>query len=847
MKRNLPLKSFLTAVLLTVLCLGAGAQSFWTQSDGPYGISLWNFFITEDGTYYGGASDGKLYRKLPHSTRWEIVWSEYGTILSIYEKDDVMFVGNADGILVSSTDNGDTWEVMNNGLEEAPQVRDFAENSKGELFAATSSGIYKMIPGAKPGVFSWQKKPYSSQYGSFIFTLCTDKLGTMYAGTGRGIYRSDDGGETWQVSALAEEANSIFSIATSANGDVYAGTSDDGLYINYADDGQPDTWKPLAEEIMGGTQARKVSILNSNQVFVSISGDGVYYSENNTDWEKLVSGSSHGGTQYDPIEHEYVVSSFNGLWTSSDTKPYSFTQTGIPQSIGFITARHSTVSVIAETNTVFTSPDQGTSWTPVIGNSEGIITSYETKDNGDRLVGMFGGVTGSPWVQAYRYIDFTNGWGWWSIGFDESVKRISDILVTANDSIFVATDQGLYRIDSKTYESSRWLKIGPSFALRVLAEDGKGNLYMGSDDGLYISQDGGKTAGIHLLNNVVINSVTTTVEGTAYLATEEGIYYLAGPESEPLLVDVPHGKVTSFNDVAIDAQGHLYAATRGAVFYAENKDAVWEEQLSGIEGYEYYGLQVADNVVYVATNVGLYKHVYAQQAVITLSGTGSFEYSGQARKATAQTTPAGLDVEILYNGVADVPVAGGTYLVTARVNDGVFAGTATGRIKIGKAPATITLNGLGTHSYTGEQQPVTATTEPAGLPVVFTYNNTSDVPVEIGEYYVIATIEHPSYHGQAAGDMIIRDAVLGVEDPHNKLVSVHPVPARNTLTVESMQGRMRTIVLLDAMGRVVDRREFTKPVEKHSFDATRYAPGMVLIQITTDTAKRIVKRAQVIR
>jgi hypothetical protein len=192
-------------------------------------------------------------------------------------------------------------------------------------------------------------------------------------------------------------------------------------------------------------------------------------------------------------------------------------------------------------------------------------------------------------------------------------------------------------------------------------------------------------------------------------------------------------------------------------------------------------------------------------------------------------------------------VAGGTYLVTARVNDGVFAGTATGRIKIGKAPATITLNGLGTHNYTGEQQPVTATTEPAGLPVVFTYNNTSDVPVEIGEYYVIATIEHPSYHGQAAGDMIIRDAVLGVEDPHNKLVSVHPVPARNTLTVESMQGRMRAIVLLDAMGRVVDRREFTKPVEKHTFDATRYAPGMVLIQITTDTAKRIVKRAQVIR
>ncbi|MBT1689028.1 MBG domain-containing protein [Dawidia soli] len=847
MKKSLLFKSLLTAVLLTVLCLGAGAQSFWTQSDGPYGISLWNFFIGDDGTYYAGASDGKLYRKLPNSTRWDIVWSEYGTILAIYEKDGVVYVGNADGIVVSSTDNGDSWEVMNNGLEENPQVRDFAENDQGELFAATSSGIYKMMPGAKPGVFTWQRKPYETQYGSFIFTLCTDKLGTMYAGTGRGIYRSDDDGETWHAAAMNDDANAILSMAAAANGDVYAGTSEDGLYINYADDGKPDGWAPLADEVMGGAQARKVSVLNGDQVFVSISGNGVYYSDNNTNWEKVVSGSAHGGTQYDPVGHHYVVSSFNGLWTSSDTKPYSFTQTAIPQDIGMITGHHSTVAVIAEGNMVYQSPDQGATWTPVIGNSEGIITCYESKDNGDLLVGMFGGVLGAPWVQAYRFIDFTNGWGWWSIGFDESVKRISDILVTANDSIFVATDQGLYRIDSKTYESSRQLKIGPTFVLRVLAEDGKGTLYMGTDDGLYISQDGGQSAGIHRLDNVVINTITTTVEGAVYLATEAGIYYLAGPESEPALVDVPNDKGTSFNDIAIDAQGHLYATTPNRVYYAVNKDAAWEEQMGGIEGYVYRGLRVVDNVVYVATNVGLYKHVYAQRAVVTLSGTGSFEYTGQERKVTAQTTPAGLAVEILYNGVADVPVAGGTYFVTARVSDGTYAGTATGRVKIGKAPASITLHGLGTHNYSGAPQPVTATTEPAGLPVVFTYNNTTDVPVEIGEYYVTATIDHPSYQGQAAGDMIIRDAVLGVEDPHNKLVAVYPVPARNTLTVESRQGRMRSIVLLDAQGRVVDQRAFSKPAGKHVFDVTRYAPGMLLIQITTDTAERIVKRAQVVR
>lgn len=830
-------------MLLTALCLCADAQSFWENTDGPYGVNLWSFLITEDGTYYGGAGDGTLYRKLPNSRQWKNVWYEYGTVLAMIEKDGVLYVSNS-GSVVISDDNGDSWNVMKTGLPEDSEVRGFTVNALGDLFAATSAGIYKVVPTATPYVFNWQLKPYVSNYGSFIFSICTTPQGVMYAGTGRGLYRSVDNGDTWQLSAMAETANPTLCVISNAKGDVYAGMGE-GAYINYIDDGKPDAWEPVAADVVAGRQVRRISVLDGDQVYMSVSNDGVYYSENNRDWERVVEGSSHGGTQYDPVEDRIVTSTLDGVWASPNAKPFAFSKIGIPQDIGFITSQHSTVSAIAYNNRLFQSPDQGATWETIISNGEGTITSQDAKDNGDQFVAMWGGLMGAPWVQAYRYIDFEQRWAWWSIGFDPSVTDIADILVTSKDSIYVATDQGLYYINSKTYESGRIMKIAPNVSLVSLEEDQVGNLYAGTNTGLYVSQDNGLTWPIHTLAGTAITTLTLSNEGEVYLATDEGVYYQASLHGEPTLLDIPAER-PMFLDVAVDPQGHVYAVTRENIYYAEDKDATWERQVEGLEGYEYHQLRTVDNVVYVSTSVGLYKHSFAQRAIITLSGIGSFEYTGRGRTATAQTTPAGLPVEIVYNGLAEAPVGGGNYLVTARVNNGTYAGEATGRIKIGKAPATITLKGLGNRNYTGDPLPVTVTTVPAGLPVIVTYNHKADVPLEIGEYYVVATIDHPSYKGEATGDLIVRDAVLGVEDPHNKLVSVYPVPSRGALTIESKQGKMRSIVLYDVMGQVVDQREFTTPVGAQTFDVTHYAPGVLLVQITTDKHARIVKRAQVI-
>ena len=75
-------------------------------------------------------------------------------------------------------------------------------------------------------------------------------------------------------------------------------------------------------------------------------------------------------------------------------------------------------------------------------------------------------------------------------------------------------------------------------------------------------------------------------------------------------------------------------------------------------------------------------------------------------------------------------------------------------LTIAKMPATISLSGL-TAIANGQPKPVGATTVPAGLPVVLTYNGSTTAPSAGGTYAVVATINHPTYSGAATGSLVI--------------------------------------------------------------------------------------------
>ncbi|HLM58273.1 MAG TPA: pectinesterase family protein [Pyrinomonadaceae bacterium] len=71
-----------------------------------------------------------------------------------------------------------------------------------------------------------------------------------------------------------------------------------------------------------------------------------------------------------------------------------------------------------------------------------------------------------------------------------------------------------------------------------------------------------------------------------------------------------------------------------------------------------------------------------------------------------------------------------------------------------KLTAAVTLSNLAQNS-TGSPAAVAVTTEPAGLPVTVTYNNSPVPPSAIGSYAVVAAVNHPDYQGTATGTLVV--------------------------------------------------------------------------------------------
>lgn len=167
---------------------------------------------------------------------------------------------------------------------------------------------------------------------------------------------------------------------------------------------------------------------------------------------------------------------------------------------------------------------------------------------------------------------------------------------------------------------------------------------------------------------------------------------------------------------------------------------------------------VVSNSAGSVTSAAATLSVNKADAAITFGPT-KFAYDGSAQALAVQTAPAGLTVDVTYDGATTPPVAAGTYNVTATINDPNYAGTASTVLTIAPAAASITLGQL-EQSYDGMAKSVQVTTAPEGLACNLTYAGGADVPTLPGQYAVVATITDPNYTGSASGTLTVTATAL---------------------------------------------------------------------------------------
>jgi hypothetical protein len=96
-------------------------------------------------------------------------------------------------------------------------------------------------------------------------------------------------------------------------------------------------------------------------------------------------------------------------------------------------------------------------------------------------------------------------------------------------------------------------------------------------------------------------------------------------------------------------------------------------------------------------------------------------------------------------------------------NDDNCYSSLTGEIEINveKALAEIVISDLN-HNYDQTEKSVTVTTNPAGLNVLVTYDGNSELPIEVGTYFVEAEIVEQNYYGYASDSMKIHPPLLNI-------------------------------------------------------------------------------------
>ena len=146
---------------------------------------------------------------------------------------------------------------------------------------------------------------------------------------------------------------------------------------------------------------------------------------------------------------------------------------------------------------------------------------------------------------------------------------------------------------------------------------------------------------------------------------------------------------------------------------------------------------------------------------------------GIALEAVPITVPATVGWQRVVVPFTHFGVANITDLTGLRIESRTVGGATPGAFSLddvelvgnddfnGVTTATISLANL-SQTYTGAPRSVTATTIPAGLPVLITYNGSATPPTAAGSYTVSAVIDDPAIIGSTTGTLVVSKATASI-------------------------------------------------------------------------------------
>lgn len=570
MKAKFPISRLILLITFFLpLSSGIKAQEYiWQPVNGPDGGMALAIATTVEGTLFVSTLGGGIYRSFDNGQSWSLLTNGLASLeglaidipfLEFYYLGVIdMLVGEEGNIYAAtagfgvyrSTDNGNSWSPINNGLESL-SISSLAMNDSGDLFLGNSwpGGVYRSMDKGE----NWE--PFGLA-DTAVLSLAMLQDGYLLAGTKRySILKSSSVEADWRsFSHNGNDRRSISKIE-SIEGYVFAVASDT-MFIGFTDEGTTFgyPWR-FSEGILG------LAALEQSKILIS-SGKGLYvFADEGSMWRpsllafegspvglistegnELIAGVGHGGLYF---------SSNNGITWENRSQGMNATL------MSRLFVEEGATMILSTEETLYQSKDRGENWL-AIAQLNSPVTSLLRDTEGHFFAG-----TARHGI--FRSND--NGLIWEPINTGLSDLGINSLGINARGDLFAATDGGIFRL-SNNGENWDLLNRFYPFGVSDLAIDSEGQIFAMSFDGFFRSNDNGDTW-------MVTSLLYPYLRGGIYINDQDHIFVFF----DGLYQSTDNGEtweLLGFDDmiissVAFSESGNVFVTTFGTYDYGEGE------------------------------------------------------------------------------------------------------------------------------------------------------------------------------------------------------------------------------------------------------------------------------------
>ncbi|MEI6421767.1 MAG: MBG domain-containing protein, partial [Lentisphaerota bacterium] len=722
-------------------------------------------------------SNGSLYVSPDAGANWtectELDSQKDWGGLAMTPKAEVLIAAGCPDFIFKSKDFGATWQTLYPVDEETMLYwRAIACDSTGEkiLAAAFKESIYQSLDGGA----TWKELDVA---GGAILEwngACSSADGKILAVTARKdkLYISRDGGENWTACSPTGETGDWYGVACSANGKVISATNlNDRRYYISMDSGV--TWKEQTAYAAkytapfvsangkwtgagaAGGKYYFAELLDSPfDVTIAMTGEGSMYPAVGHYWKK--SGQKIVLNAF-PLDNDYYFSS----WTvsggavvedpfSQDTSVTVSGDATVTANFAKILSTATLILAVTPRNSGSTNPGGGTHVVPVGAHTEikaipaagyyfekwtvsggakvtgsaesgwkatltakGTVTAKFTyfKDatvtSDTYAVGAVGGssrtIAAVPFGTANA--DFLANLAKGQADQTWNDKGLANPVVSGNTLVVTAADKRT-KITYKVYDFTVNASAGPGGSI---SPSGELPVNYNASKSFKMTPDSK-----HDMQNVVVDGKINLGPVRNYtfrnVSDNHTILAIFAIKTFTLTYNTPNGAPIPVQTVNYGADGTTVTAVPNPGY----RFVKWSD---GVRTASRTDRDITANKT-VTANFAVGK----SPATVTLADLSQV-YNGTRRQVTATTAPAGLNVNIKYNGSANAPINAGSYPVTATVVDDSYAGVQTGTLVISKGAQTITFNPL-PDKVCGDANFAPGATASSGLAVTYASTNT---------------------------------------------------------------------------------------------------------------------------